>query len=45
MTKSMFQPETFPEDFCMYEITVALIGSNILSMSLFLVIVSAFECE
>ena len=45
MTEAIIQPESFPKEFCMCEITVVLIGSNILSMSLLLINVSAFERE
>ena len=45
MTESIIQSEPFPKDFCMFNITVLKIDLNITSMSLSLIIVSAFECE
>ena len=46
MTESVIQPEPFPKYFCMFDVTVVYIDLNTLSsMSLSLIIVSAFECE
>ena len=44
MTESIVQPELFPKDVCMYNITV-IINLNTSSMSLSLIIISAFERE
>ena len=46
MTQSVIQPGLFPKNFCVIDITVVQIDLNILSsVSLSLIIVSAFECE
>ena len=45
MTESLIQSKPFPKDFCMSDIIVVYIDSNTWSMSLSLIIVSAFECE
>ena len=43
MTVSIIQPEPLAKDFCMSDIIVVWIDSNTSSMSLLLIIISAFE--
>ena len=43
MTESRIQPELCPRDFCMFDVILLQIDLNTLSMSLSLIIVSAFE--
>ena len=45
MTESITQHEPFLKDFCMFAIIVVWIDLNLLSMSLSLIIISAFELE
>ena len=45
MTESIIQPEPFPKISGMCHIIVVEIDSNTSSMSLLLIIVSAFECK
>ena len=45
MTESIIKPEVFPKDFCIFDIIVVQIDSNTSSMSLSLIIISAFEFE
>ena len=45
MTESVIHPEPIPKDFCMFAIIVVWIDLNTLSMSLSLIIISAFELQ
>ena len=46
MTESIIQPKPFPKNFYLFDITLVYIDLNTLSsMSLSLILVSAFECE
>ena len=45
MTKSIFSPEPFPKEFCIFDKNVEQVDSKTLSMSLLLVIISDFERE
>ena len=45
MTESIIQPESFPKDFCMFDIIVVKTDWNTSSMSLSLIIIFAFEFE
>ena len=45
MTKSIIHPETFHKDFCMFDIIVEQTGSSTSSMSISLIIISAFELK
>ena len=43
MNESILQTQSFPRDFCMFDIIVAYIDSNSSSVSLSLTVVSAFQ--
>ena len=46
LTESIIQPKPFPKDFCMFDIIDKVQTDwNASSMSLSLIIVSAFECK
>ena len=45
MTKSIIQPEPFPNDFCRLDMIAVQIDSSTSSMSLSLIIISAFEFD